>query len=277
MRKILLLCSLAACLMPLKNAAQNSEPERKKPKGNFYISWGYNREAYTRSTIHFRNNGNPELKDQFGVYDFKIYKAKAEDRPDFYALTDIKNFTIPQFSCRVGYYFNNNKDEGFELNYDHAKYVVSEGQTVRIKGNAFGVAFDKDTIIDSHYIHFEHTDGANFMMFNYLKRWKLWKSNNQKSNIGIVVKPGIGFVLPRTDVTIFGNRLNNDWHIAGVVTGVETGARLEFFKYFCAEFTGKIGYANYVSCLVQGKGNGKASHQFGFAETILTLGFQYPF
>ena len=276
MQKFLLLFLSAISILSQKGFAQESKSELKKNRGKLYVSWGYNREAYTRSTIHFRNNGSSALKDQYGQYDFKIYKAKAEDRSDFHALGDIKNFTIPQFSCRVGYYFNNEKDEGFELNYDHAKYVVSEGQTVRMKGSAFGVAFDKDTVLDSHFIHFEHTDGANFMMFNYLKRWKFWNAKNEKSNFGLVIKPGIGFVLPRTDVTLFGNRLNNDWHIAGVVAGVETGARVEFFNYFCAELTGKIGYANYISCLVQGKGNGKASHQFGFAEGIFTLGFCYP-
>ena len=276
MKRILLFVTATFYFLPNQILSQNEVNTKPKQKGNLYISWGYNREAYTRSTIHFRNDGNPALNDQFGKYDFKIYKAKAEDRSDFNSLSDWKNITIPQFSCRIGYFFNNKQDEGFELNYDHAKYVVSEGQKVRIKGEAFGVSFDKDTILNSRYIHFEHTDGANFMMFNYLKRWKFWTSKNLKSNFGLVLKPGLGFVLPRTDVTLFGNRLNNDWHIAGFVLGAETGARLELFNYFCAELTGKLGYANYISCLVQGKGNGKASHQFGFAETIFTVGFQYP-
>ena len=64
--------------------------------------------------------------------------------------------------------FNKKKDIGIELNYDHSKYVVIDYQTVRIKGQITGEYIDKDTILDPNtLLHFEHTDGANFIMVNF--------------------------------------------------------------------------------------------------------------
>ena len=248
-----------------------------KKKGTLYFLWGYNREVYTKSTIHFKNDGDPNLKNQYGVYDFKIYDAVAHDKPDFDQLYDVINFTIPQFNVRMGYYFNNKKDYGIEINYDHAKYVVTDGQKIRIKGNILGQMVDKDTVFARDDFHFEHTDGANFWMFNVMKRWKLYSTKNEKNNIGLVVKPGIGFVMPRTDVTIFGQRLNNNWKIAGAIIGVETGLRAELFGHLALEFTGKVTYADYMNCLVQGRGNGRAQHMFGALQGIFTVGYQFGY
>ena len=137
---------------------------------------------------------------------------------------------------------------------------------------------DKDTVLDPRkLLHFEHSDGANFMMFTFIKRWKLLESKNKKNNLGIVLKPGFGFVYPRTDVTLFGNRINNDWKISGIVGGLEAGFRAELIKNAYVEFTAKGGYANYINALVQGKGYGKASNKFGFLEAILIVGYQFQF
>lgn len=247
-----------------------------RKKGSFYLLWGYNVDAYTKSSIHFQNKtGDPTQQNEFGVYDFTIYDVTAHDRPNFETIPDVINITIPQFNFRIGYFFNNDRDWGIELNYDHAKYVVDDYQTVRIKGTIFGQYMDKDTLMDPHYIHFEHSDGANFWMFNAMKRIKLIKSKNGKHNLGVVFKAGPGFVYPRTDVTIFGDRLNNNWKISGVIVGIETDFRLELWNSWIITFGGKLAYANYVNCLVHGKGHGNAQHTFGTAEAIMTMGYQF--
>lgn len=278
MKRLTVVVIALICGIPMSAQSPcDSCPGAKKKKGSFYLLWGYNRDWYLKSTIHFSNtDGDPGQENQFGVYDFKIYNAKAHDRPDFDAiLRDVVDITIPQFNGRIGYYFNDKKDQGVEINYDHAKYVVTNGQTVRIKGTVFGKTVDKDTILDPTYIHFEHTDGANFTLFNYMRRWKLYSSKDGKHNLGFIVKPGIGFVVPRTDVTIFGNRINNRWHIAGACVGLETGIRTELWRHFTMELTGKAVGASYAKCLVQGKGHGKASHLMGCAEAIFTLGYTF--
>jgi hypothetical protein len=234
--------------------------------------WGYNRVVYTPSTIHFVNTGNA---NGHGPYDFVVKDAKAKDSPDFDALKDVINITIPQFSFRIGMWFNNKNDEGWELNYDHTKYVVIDRQVARFTGTINGVYVDKDSLIDRNYFHFEHTDGANFWMINYMKRSPIFYSKNNKFKLGYVIKPGFGVVIPRTDVTLFGEHLNNNWKLAGITAGFETAIRLELYKHYVIELAGKAGWANYINSLVLGKGNGKASHQFGYIEGILSIGYQF--
>lgn len=253
---------------------------RKIKKLTFYGTWGYNRWAFTNSTIHFTNAGTPnDPNPTHQPYDFTIYNATAHDAPDFNHiagnLEDVVNVTIPQFSVRLGFYFNNKNDEGWEINYDHAKYVVTDGQQMHVKGTINGHSFDTLCVFPRSYFHFEHTDGANFWQANYIKRWKFYKSKDGKSSIGWMFKPGAGVVIPRTDVTLFGNRLNNRWHIAGFIAGVETGFRAEFLNHLCLEFTVKAAYADYLWCYVQYAGHGNASHRFGTVGAILSLGYQF--
>jgi hypothetical protein len=248
-----------------------------KTKGDFYFLWGYTRAWYSKSDIHFVDHSNKYYPEtgKYHDYDFTIYDATATDRPDFNGIRDIVNITIPQFVARVGYYFNNKKDFGVEINYDHTKYVVDNYQKVRVKGNFNGNYVDKDTILDpDNFLHFEHTDGANFWMFNFIKRWNLYKPS-KLFNVGYVVKPGAGFVYPRTDVTMMGTRLNNKWHMAGWIVGLETGFRVEFLKYGVFEFTGKGSYADYRKVLVLGKGNGKANHHFFTSQLTMTIGASF--
>lgn len=254
----------------------NSSFSQTKEKGNFYFGWGYNRDWYSKSDIRLQNDNPQIINGKSYTYDFTVYDATAKDRPDFDQIKDVVNFSVPQFSTRIGYFFDNKRDFGIELNYDHAKYVVNDYQKVRVKGQINGEYFDKDTILDPQtFLHFEHTDGANFAMVNFIKRWKLIESKDKKNNIGLILKPGFGFVYPRTDVTIFGNRINNDWKVAGIIGGVETGIRAEFLKNGFIEFTGKAAYANYMNAITQGKGYGKASHKFWAFEAILILGYQF--
>jgi hypothetical protein len=269
MKKIalaLLICSVLPIL------AQNNSTEKKKKKGSLYVSFGYTRAAYSKSTIHFSDNSNAyhDITQKNNNYDFTIYDAKAHDRPDFDKIADLKNFSIPQYVYRMGYYFNNRRDFGIEGSFDHTKYVVTDYQRVRIKGHFNGTYVDKDTTLDPrNFLHFEHSDGANFLMINLLKRWKL--VDRPLLNIGWVVKPGAGVVIPRTDVTLFGERLNNKFHVAGYIVGLESGIRTEFLKYGFFEFVAKGSYANFMQVLVCGAGS-KANHHFYTGQLTATIG-----
>jgi hypothetical protein len=247
-----------------------------KTKKSVYFGWGYNRNWYTTSDIHIANQNPQLINGKYYTYDYTVYDAKAFDRPQFDRIKDVINITIPQFSARLGFFLNDKYDVGFEINYDHAKYVVADYQKVHIVGEINGEYVNKDTILDpDKLLHFEHSDGANFWMFNFIKRWKLTSSKNQKLKLGFIFKSGFGVVFPRTDVTVFGQRVNNRWKLSGVIGGVETGIRAEFFKNIYLEYTGKAAYANYLNVIVQGKGYGKANHKFGVAENILILGYQF--
>ena len=247
----------------------------KKKEKQWYYTWGYTRAWYSNTDIHFKdlsNNYHPETGKN-NYYDFTIYNTVAHDRPDFDKIKDVINVTIPQYVFRIGYYFN--KSTGLELNYDHTKYVVDNYQTVRIKGQISGVYMDKDTILDPvNFLRFEHTDGANFWMINFVKKFTFINKGKDFS-ASLIGKPGLGIVFPRTDVTLFGERLNNKWHVAGGIIGAEGGLRLEFLKYCVFEFVGKASFANYAKSLVLGKGNGTAQHFLKTAQLTATFGLKF--
>ena len=253
------------------SAQKDTIPRKKR---TLYATWGYTRAWYSKSTIHFKDLSgkyHPATGNK-NYYDFTVHNAVAHDRPDFDRIKDVINITIPQFVFRIGYQINNKWDA--ELNYDHAKYVVDNWQHVHVTGQIFGKEINGDSILNpDKFLHFEHTDGANFWMFNAVRKWSFF-NKTKNINCQFVLKPGAGFVYPRTDVTLFGENLNNNWHISGWIVGVESGLRLEFVKHGFFEFVGKGAYANYVKALVLGKGNGSANHKFWVCQLTATAGYK---
>src|SRR5690349_3137172 len=90
-----------------------------------YFHWGYNRAVYHTSNIHY-SGGND--------FDFTVHDVVATDCPDKFSedyLNPVK-FTIPQFSFRVGVLINDKWS--ISGGWDHLKYRIKNGQTVKISG-----------------------------------------------------------------------------------------------------------------------------------------------
>ncbi|HTN46514.1 MAG TPA: hypothetical protein VL098_09220 [Flavipsychrobacter sp.] len=232
-----------------------------------YIQWGYNREWYSRSTIHFKN-GNE--------YDFTLHRAVAKDKPNFDAIVKVPlQISIPQYSYRLGFYLNRERTQGIDFNFDHTKYVVQDYQQVRMTGFIGDRSYDEYITLNPSFLHFEHTDGANFLHFNYFREFPLVKTR-KKSRIllSAIAKAGAGIVVPRTDVTYKGKRLNNKFHLAGYIISAETGLRVFPLRDVFFETTLKGGFANYINALtIEG---GSARHHFFYGEFIGTIGYCIP-
>lgn len=248
--------------------------KKKEPlfKG-MYLQWGYNKEWYTKSNLHFRMaNGN----------NFTIHKAVAHDSPDFDAIVkEPGDISIPQYNYRIGFYLNKAKTKAIELNFDHAKYIVTDRQTARVTGTLGGQQVDADSIIDGNrFLHFEHTDGANWLHINYVKQQTLARTIGTKRNLVTWLwKVGAGINIPRTDFTWKGERLNNDFHVAGYNISAESGFRIYPFKKFFIEGTGKTGFVQYINalCNTEAEKGNRASQNFGYFEFIATFGFDINF
>ncbi|MFN5346049.1 MAG: hypothetical protein ACK44N_03100 [Bacteroidota bacterium] len=235
-------------------------------KYNWYFSWGYNLDWYTKSDIHFSDSRRN------GYYDFVIEDAKAEDRP---GIRDVfsTDLAIPQYSFRIGFFGGAKRDWGFEFNYDHAKYVVQDGQSVRFKGKYFGKQYDTDTIIGKPFLAFEHTNGANFAMFMATKRMDVMHSKNGNHWLSLIGRVGGGFVFPRTDCTINNLRRDDQFHVAGYLVGVDAGLRYDFHHRIFFENEAKWSFVNYTSALLPYQG--RARHHFWAFEYIFTLGYNF--
>lgn len=232
-----------------------------------YLQWGYNRECFSRSDIHFSNGSQ---------YDFTIHGARATDKPDFEGLWESpKDISIPQYSYRIGVYLNRENTWAIELNFDHAKYVVTDGQSLHISGRLPHEAIDRDTTVGAPFLHFEHTDGANYLHLNYVHQHYLLEGK-RFGRLSYLLKGGAGVVIPRTDVTFMGRELNNRFHIAGYIISSEAGMRYYPLRNFFLELNVKGGFANYVNALGI-EGSGTASHHFWYGEVIALAGYDLNF
>lgn len=265
MRKILPLSLCILLFQPVIDAQE--KPNRLS---GIYFQWGYNVEWYTKSNIHFRmENGN----------DFILHKARAHHNPGFQTIIDKPwKFSLPQYNYRLGFYLNRKHTKAFEINFDHAKYILNKGQTVRVTGNIDGVKVNGDSVLNAaRFLHFEHTDGANFLHFNYVRLFTLSQTKKkQRDLLTGIWKAGAGFNIPRSDFTWRGDRLNNKFHIAGYNISGEGGIRVNPSRRFFVELTGKTGYVRYLDALAEtsnSHGN-RARHGFGYFEMIGTIGYQ---
>ena len=256
--------SAILALLVLTIATTASAKVPKPHLSGFYVQWGYNRDWFTRSNLHFSKDDE---------YDFTLHKSKAKDQPDFSAFRDSPlDITIPQNSYRIGAYLNKEHTWAIEINFDHAKYVMNNNQNLRITGQINGEQMDKDTVVGYNFVHLEHTDGANFYHVNYVHQRALHRTRKSGRVLASVLgKIGGGIVVPRSEVTLFGKKLNNRYHVAGYIFSTEIGTRLYPLKNLFLEANVKAGYANYVNALaVEG---GKISHSFGYLEVIGLIGY----
>lgn len=276
MNKLIFLFIFFSTNIHLLKSQEDPIKSESKKKGTLYVGWGYNKDWFSKSDLHFKNTSNeynPITKSN-DYYNFTVYNAKAKDRPGFKDIlrTDL---TIPQYVYRIGYFFNNKYNLGIEINFDHVKYIVVDYQTLRVKGVIRDKIIDQDTLISPiDFLHFEHTNGANFMMLNFIKKQQFITSKKGSHQLSGIAKIGAGIVIPKTDVSLFGQQVDNRFHIAGYCMGFETGLCYNAFKYLYLEYTGKIAFANYTNVLVIGAG--KAHHSFWTFENILVLGLQFP-
>ena len=182
-----------------QTASKEDAKDKKFALTGMYIQWGYNVEWYTRSNIHFKMNSGDN---------FTLHKARGSQRTSFDAIYKHPfDITIPQYNWRIGFYINQAKTHAIEINFDHTKYVVEDGQKLRVSGTLDGQAIDEYMIIDpDELLHFEHTDGANFLHINYVGNHSLRYSVKKQRNILTYLwKAGAGINIPRTDFAFRGD------------------------------------------------------------------------
>ena len=232
-------------------------------KGALYFGVGFHRVFYTRIDISFKDTRTSN-------YDFTLHRVKSRDDNSF----DFgQGIDAPQYSYRIGYY-SGKKDIGIEFSFDHAKYIVVADQKVRISGQIKGNKINSDTTLHGAFLEYEHTDGANYYMLHLAKRRQLAVSANRKHCLSLVVKPGAGIVLPRSDTRVMGLHRDDSYHLAGYIIGMDAGLRYDLLKHVYVEATFKAAFANFKDVLLYG--DGRAQQHWWSFQPILIAGFRLP-
>jgi hypothetical protein len=184
-----------------------------------------------------------------------------------------KALTIPQYNYRMGLFINKKKDLAIEINFDHTKFIFQD-QKVRVKGTLNNQPVD--SLVNFNYangFYYYLNNGANFLLFNIVKRWHLLKNKKESIKVDALGKAGIGPVIPHVENSFFGDRNEPHFQIGGWNIGTEAAVRATFFNYAYLEFSNKIDYARYSDLKIF---EGTAKHAFGTYEMILSLGVDFP-
>jgi hypothetical protein len=256
---------VVALLNGLQAKAQN--PERK---GEFYFSWGYNKEWYTPTNVSI---SQPDLGNNFTFKNTKLVDHPGWDEGLFTLA-----LSIPQYNYRIGYFIDKEKDLAIEINFDHTKALFKNDQTVHMLGTYNNKPIDSSFVFSktgtgNSRNYYYLNNGANFLLFNIVKRKRFTNLYTKNWDVDGLAKVGIGPVIPHVENSLFGQKNDQGFQFGGWNTGVEYALRSTFKKHLFLEFAGKLDYAYYYNLKVN---QGTAKQGFGTLEFILNLGYTLP-
>ena len=278
-----------------QETVENPEKYTAHNKGKFFISWGGNRDSYSRSDVNFRG------KD----YNFTVYDMAAHDKPKGWHIDYINpvNMTIPQTNFRFGYFFSDHYS--VSIGWDHMKYVMSQYQTANVSGYINLPADQPGHIYNGNYnntpvdmsqggaqeggyengvtpvngpafLMYEHTDGLNYVNTEVSRHDDISKwfclPNTDKVQINLTEGLGAGILYPKTNTTLLGKERHDDFHVSGYGISAKAGINFTFFKYFYLQGELKTGYINMKDIRTTISNDDKASQHFTFVQRIIAVG-----
>lgn len=241
-------------------------------KGKFFVSWGGNRDSYTKSDVTFKG------KD----YNFTLDNITADDKPKGWHIDYLNptRMTIPQTNLRLGYFINDHYS--IAIGVDHMKYVMTQGQTANISGTISagtpydGVYNNSPIVLSKDFLMYEHTDGLNYVNTEFSRHddiSKLFKiKNTDKIQVNVTEGLGLGLLYPKTNTTLLGKERHDDFHVSGFGTSLKAGLNVTFFKHFYIQGELKGGYINMPDIRITKSAEDSASQNFFFFQRIIAFG-----
>jgi hypothetical protein len=241
-------------------------------KGKFFVSWGGNRDSYSKSDITFKGTD----------YNFTIYDVTAHDKPKGWHVDYINpgRMTIPQTNFRMGYFVNDHYSVA--IGVDHMKYVMNQDIIVRYTGNypnrySYAEGFGDHLVrLTESFLTFEHTDGLNYVNTEVSRHDDISKIFNikdtDKIQVNLTEGIGAGFLFPKTNAKVFNKERHDDFHVAGYGASVKAGLNVTFFKHFYIQTEVKGGYINMPDIQTTFSDTDSASQEFFFFQKIIAIG-----
>ncbi|KIC02021.1 membrane protein [Flavobacterium sp. JRM] len=268
--------------------AQEEMPLQEKytahNKGKFFVSWGGNRESYSKSDVTFRGKG----------YNFTVEDMSAHDKPKGWHMDYVNpaRMTIPQTNLRLGYFFSDHYSVTIGL--DHMKYVMTQDQIANVNGTIQLPADQAGSIYNGDYnnrpvdfaqgtqeggipfLMYEHTDGLNYIntevsRHDDISKW-LGLPNTDKFQINLTEGLGAGILYPKTNTTLLGKERHDDFHVSGYGLSAKAGINLTFFKHFYIQGELKGGYINMQDIRTTQSSDDSAFQDFFFFQRIIAFG-----
>nr|WP_294925091.1 hypothetical protein [uncultured Flavobacterium sp.] len=247
-------------------------------KGKFFVSWGGNRESYSKSDVTFRG------KD----YEFTVHNMSAHDKPKGWNIDYVNpaRMTIPQTNLRFGYFFSNHYN--VTIGVDHMKYVMTQNQIANVTGyinlpgdqagSVHNNVYNNTPVdfADETFLTYEHTDGLNYLntevsRFDDVSKW-FRLPNIDKVQINLTEGLGGGILYPKTNTKLLGKDRHDDFHISGYGVSAKAGINVTFFKHFYVQGELKGGYINMQDIKTTASNDDSAFQDFFFFQRIIAFG-----
>lgn len=241
-------------------------------KGKFFISWGGNRDSFSKSDITFKGDN----------YNFTLHDVEAHDKPKGWHVDYLNpgRMTIPQTNFKIGYFISDHYS--VSIGVDHMKYVMYQLKAVDIDGNypnpgTYGEALlNNQVLLTEDFLTFEHTDGLNYIHTEFSRFddiSKLFKiGNTDKIQINITEGIGAGIIYPKTNAKVLGKERHDDFHVSGYGVSMKAGLNITVFKHFYVQGELKGGYINMPDIRTTASSADSASQHFLFFEKIIAFG-----
>jgi hypothetical protein len=273
------LVSVAIFLFSFNTTAQDIERKKytSKNKGKIFVSWGGNRDSYSKSDIRFKG------KD----YDFTIKDASAVDKPKGWHL-DYMNptrMTIPQTNFKLGYFISEKYTISFGL--DHMKYVMNRNKTRSLNGYINlpntesgsiynGTYNNASFFVSDDFLKFEHTDGLNYIYTEFARYDDISSlfnlPNTDKFQINITEGLAGGVLLPKTNSTLLRKDRYDQFHLSGYGVSAHAGLNFTFFKHLFLQLDLKGGYINMSDIRTTSNSAESASQHFFYLQRVVAFG-----
>ena len=241
-------------------------------KGKFFVSWGGNRDSYSKSDVTFRG------KD----YNFTLDNIQAHDKPKGWHVDYINpsRMTIPQTNFRLGYFLNDHYSVA--IGVDHMKYVMTQDKAVNIDGyypnpGSYNELLpNNQVLLTEEFLLYEHTDGLNYVNSEFSRHddiSSIFKiENTDKIQVNLTEGIGFGLLYPKTNTTLLGKERHDDFHVSGYGTSLKAGLNVTFFKHFYIQGELKGGYINMQDIRTTQSSEDSASQDFFFFQRIIAVG-----
>lgn len=266
-------------LCSLNIVAQDSETTKytASNKGKFFISWGGNRESFSKSDIRFKGEN----------YDFTIKDVTAEDKPKGWHIDYINpgRITIPQTNVKIGYFVSDKYTVSFGV--DHMKYVMKRNLNKIVDGyinlpasepgSIHNGTFDNENLfVSEDFLMFEHTNGLNYVYLEFARYDDISSifniQNTDKFQVNITEGIGGGILYPKTNTTLLEKDRYDEFNLAGYGVSVNAGLNLTFFKHFFMQLDLKGGFIDMPNIRTTSNTAESASQHFWYLQRIISFG-----
>jgi hypothetical protein len=276
MKKLILCTAIFVICLNFKSYSQENSKEQEKytahNKGKFFISWGGNREVYSKSDVNFKGAN----------YNFTVANMAAIDKPKGWNIDYINpvRMTIPQTNFRMGYFISDHYS--IAIGVDHMKYVMTQNQIANVSGHIdnplpfAGNYNNTPTVMSEAFLMYEHTDGLNYINTEISRHDDISSvfkiGNTDKIQVNLTEGIGFGLLYPKTNTTLLGKQRHDDFHVSGYGTSVKAGLNVTFLKHFYIQGEFKVGYINMSDIRTTQSNDDSASQHFLFFQKIIAFG-----